>query len=164
MKDADLPERIRHSIAHDERDALPFMRATLNEPRGSEHAEPKTITGRLHLVVSVKIENGEASDPSIEEDGGPWAYSDAPMTWIDGEEWIASPDADIDAARALLSAAFVPPPVPVTTMRECVNANALACLAELRGAALAVLANGSPTPDKLQRLAKACEQSAWVDA
>lgn len=56
------------------------------------------------------------------------------------------------------------PPIPLATMRECVNNNALAALAELRGAALAVLANGSPTPAKLLRLAKACEQSAWVDA
>ena len=57
-----------------------------------------------------------------------------------------------------------PLPIPLTTMRECVNNNALACLAELRGAALAVLASSSPTPDKLLRLAKACEASAWVDA
>ena len=56
------------------------------------------------------------------------------------------------------------PPIPLATMRECVNNNALAALAELRGAALAVLASSSPSPDKLQRLAKACEQSAWVDA
>lgn len=56
------------------------------------------------------------------------------------------------------------PPIPLATMRECIHANALACLAELRGAALAVLASSSPNPDRLTRLAKACEACAWVDA
>ena len=44
--------------------------------------------GRLHLVVSVEMENGKASRPEIEPDGGPWEYSNEPRTWNrDVERW-----------------------------------------------------------------------------